>query len=124
VIVTPFFCRHSTYAFISVPPRPPFAVAGSAPPPPPQAAAPNSTAQELREVEIGLVGDATTRITEGLAGGERVVLREASTGTQQSGGTGFGGGVRGGGGLGVLTGGGGPAGGGFPGGGAPNRGGR
>ncbi|GLZ01923.1 efflux RND transporter periplasmic adaptor subunit [Actinoplanes sp. NBRC 103695] len=80
------------------------------------------TAQEVRQVEIGLVGDAATQITSGLAAGERVVLRETATGTQQNGGQ-F---QRGGGGLGGLTGGGGaPAGGGFPaGGGGQVRGGR
>ncbi|MFG1603646.1 efflux RND transporter periplasmic adaptor subunit [Actinoplanes sp. NPDC049265] len=82
----------------------------------------NGTAREPRQVEIGLVGDAATEITSGLAAGERVVLPQTSTGTQNS--NPFGGGARGGG-LGGLTGGGGPAGGGgLPGGNGQNRGGR
>jgi macrolide-specific efflux system membrane fusion protein len=82
----------------------------------------NGTAREPRQVEIGLRGDAAPEITSGLAAGERVVLPQTSTGTQNS--NPFGGGARGGG-LGGLTGGGGPAGGGgLPGGGGQNRGGR
>ena len=78
----------------------------------------NGTAQEVRQVEVGLEGDSATQITSGLAAGEQVVLPETSTGTQQS--NPFGGGLTGGG----PAGGGGPGGGAFPGGGGQGRGGR
>jgi macrolide-specific efflux system membrane fusion protein len=65
--------------------------------------------QEVREVEIGLVGDEATQVTSGLTVGEQVVLKITSASTTTGGQGGFPGG-------GGLTGGGAP-GGGFTGGG-------
>ena len=42
-------------------------------------------AQEVRQVEIGLVGDSTTQITDGVTAGEQVVLTTTSTTTGTSG---------------------------------------
>lgn len=64
--------------------------------------------QEVRPVEIGLVGDTATQITSGVTAGEQVVLKITATTTTTGGGQGFGGGGFTGGGAtgGGLTGGG------------------
>jgi HlyD family secretion protein len=48
--------------------------------------------QEVRAVQIGLVGDTATQITSGVTAGEQVLLKITSTSTTTGGGTGFGGG--------------------------------